>query len=69
MGNNDSKIAKRNVFIKLDDENLPDMDKPVEVQEGDTVYSVKQKIFEIRAIEPVKQKLTYQGRMIDGGGG
>ena len=53
-----------NVWIEPDDDNLK-IDDPVEVQEGDTVYSLKQKISEILAIEPAKQKLKYDGEIME----
>ena len=67
MGNRTSaetEIITMNVWIEPDDDNLK-IDDPVEVQKGDTVYSLKQKISEILAIEPVKQKLTYYGELME----
>ena len=37
----------------------------VEVEEGDTVYSVKQMIFEKLAIEPAQQELSFQDQMME----
>ena len=57
-------INKMTVVIEwLVGENL--MLELVEVEEGDTVYSVKQMIFEKLAIEPAQQELSFQDQMME----
>ena len=46
-------------------ERLYGEDFTLEVKKGDTVDNVKQMIFGILSIDPVQQKLTYQGQIIE----
>ena len=56
-------INKMTVFIeRLVGENL--MLEPVQVEEGDKVYSLKEMIFDKLAIEPYQQELSFQDQMM-----
>ena len=57
MGNQDSKMT-----VTID--RLVGEDFMLEVEEGDTVASVKQMIFALLNIEPNQQRLTYEGEMM-----
>ena len=57
MGNQDSKMT-----VTID--RLVGEDFMLEVEEGDTVVSVKQMIFALLNIEPNQQRLTYEGEMM-----
>merc|ERR1712179_446327 len=59
------EIITMNVWIEPEDDNNRKIGDPVKVQKKDTVYSLKQKISEILAIEPSKQKLTYYGEVME----
>ena len=58
MGNQDSKMT-----VTID--RLYGEDFTLEVEEGDSVYSVKYMIFGILSIDPAQQMLTYQDQMME----
>ena len=63
MGKQNSKISKMTVFIWRERHVGY---RTVEVEEEDTVYSVKQMISEKLGIEPALLELSYQDEMMDG---